>query len=103
VKVRNNHKLEAEEPAVIAKDEVEITKSPALTPLHQERITGYLKSGDLTDRQGNELGSYNITSTWYVGRYKDPMHQVSATVNGVSYTGRSQGEGYIFRGRLAKS
>jgi hypothetical protein len=68
-----------------------------------ERITAYLKSGDLTDRQGNRLGTYKITSTWHVGRHRDPIHQVCALVDGVTYTGRSQGEGYVFRGRRIKS
>ena len=67
-----------------------------------DRIIAYLcKDHQLNDWHGNKLGTYRITSTWKTPRsyVSDVMHQVYAKVDGVTYTGRSAGEGMIFTGR----
>lgn len=67
-----------------------------------QHIIGYLgKAGNLTNWHGETIGRYAIVSTWKTPRscYSDRMHQVEARVDGVLYTGRSAGEGMIFKGR----
>ena len=60
---------------------------------------------DITNWRGNKLGMGRVTARWetpgsYVSNY---MHQVEATINGVKYTGRTQGNGMIWKGkRMAK-
>jgi hypothetical protein len=48
-----------------------------------------------------ELGTYRITRTWKTPHsyVSSTMNQVYATVNGITYTGRSAGVGMLFRGR----
>ena len=70
-----------------------------------ERIAAYLgKDGQLTKWNGEVLGTYRITRTWRTPRsyVSSTMHQVYATVNGKTYTGRSAGEGMLFRGKECK-
>lgn len=66
-------------------------------------LIGYLgKDGQLTDWAGNRMGTYRITSTW-----RTPRSYVSSTMNQVAvklsdgrrYTGRSAGEGMVFKGK----
>ena len=59
---------------------------------------------ELLDWHGNVLGTCSITSTWKTPHsyVSSRMHQVYATVNGVTYTGRSAGAGMVFKGKRAK-
>jgi hypothetical protein len=66
------------------------------------RIVAYLgRDGVLTDWHGKPLGNYRITASWSTPHsfVSDTMHQVYATVDGVTYTGRSAGVSMIFKGR----
>ena len=66
------------------------------------RIVAYLGSdGVLTDWHGNKVGRYRITSQWKTPRsfLSSSMCQVVAYVNGVWYTGRSDGEGLAYVGK----
>jgi hypothetical protein len=67
-------------------------------------IIAYLgKDSVLSDWHGRRLGTYRITSTWPIHSWiSRTMHQVEATVAGVTYTGRSCGVGMIYRGRRKK-
>ena len=68
-------------------------------------IVAYLgKDGVLTDWHGERLGTYRIVSTWKTPRsyVSSSMSQVIATVDGVSYTGRSAGVGMVYKGRRTK-
>lgn len=69
-----------------------------------DAIVAYLgKNGSLQDWHGNELGNYRISASWRVNSYvSSHMHQVYAWVDGVRYTGRSGGEGMLFKGRKTK-
>jgi hypothetical protein len=71
-----------------------------------DHIIAYLgKDGVLTDWHGNPIGTYRITATWKTPRsyVSSTMNQVIAYTKGISYTGRSAGEGMVFRGkRVAK-
>lgn len=59
---------------------------------------------DLTDWHGNKIGTVKLTSGWSTGRFKfDRMHQAYAIVDGKTYTGRTRGEGMLFRGKRCKS
>lgn len=58
----------------------------------------------LADWHGKPLGTWRITATWptpnsYVS---SKMHQIEATVDGVVYTGRGVGEGFIYKGKVKK-
>ncbi len=68
-------------------------------------IVAYLgKDNNLLDWHGAKLGTYRTTASWrtpnsYVSsRY----YQVEASVDGVVYTGRSAGEGMIYKGKAKK-
>src|SRR5438552_4232374 len=68
-------------------------------------VTAYLgKNGQLTNWNGETIGTYRITRTWRTPKsyVSETMSQVYATVNGRTYTGRSAGVGMIFNGRLVK-
>lgn len=66
---------------------------------------GYLGREDgrlvLTSWKGIRLGTARIVATWRTpGSYvSSHYHQVEATINGAIYTGRSAGEGMIWKGR----
>jgi hypothetical protein len=64
---------------------------------------GYLGAGGkLLSCGGAELGRYRIRSTWRMPRscfISSYQHQVVATVDGRTYTGRSFGSHMIFKGR----
>ena len=71
----------------------------------ENHMTAYLgKDGQLTMWNGDVIGTYHISSTWKTPRsfVSSTMHQVYAVVNGVTYTGRSAGEGMLFRGRKVR-
>jgi hypothetical protein len=90
-----------------------------------DRITAYLgKDGALTDWHGNRLGTYRLTATWRLpwnAWQSSTMSQVRAVVRiprdmavglvsaalspdtFATYTGRSLGEGMVFRGRRVAS
>jgi len=54
----------------------------------------------LTDWHGNIIGKCYFSSSWKINSYiSDSMHQVYATVDGITYTGRSCGEGMAFKGK----
>lgn len=65
--------------------------------------TGKVVDGvrEITDWHGKRIGTMRITSTWATPRsyVSSTMHQAYATVDGVRYTGRTAGEGMIFKGR----
>ncbi len=57
------------------------------------------KLGTITDWHGNELGRITwCSATWNAGDGVR-MHQVEATINGVRYTGRTQGNGMTWKGK----
>ena len=58
-------------------------------------------SRDLTDWHGNVIGTIRLTSSWRTPRsfVSSRMYQGYATVDGVTYTGRTCGEGMIFNGK----
>ena len=67
---------------------------------------GYLgKKGVLTDWHGNSIGTYKIVSSWPTPQsfVSSRMYQVEAVVDDVVYTGRSAGEGMIFKGKRKKT
>jgi hypothetical protein len=71
-----------------------------------ERIAAYLgKNGQLTKWDGTVIGTYRVTSTWRTPRsyVSSTQSQVYAIVNGRKYTGRSAGEGMLFRGKQVKA
>jgi hypothetical protein len=47
------------------------------------------------------IGHYEITKTWDA-MSEVKIHQVYATVNGVTYTGKAQAAGGVFRGERLK-
>lgn len=49
-------------------------------------------SGTLTDWHGNKIGTYRPISTWWHG-YCSRMYAITATINGRTYYGRTQGPG----------
>ena len=59
---------------------------------------------ELTDWHGEVIGTCYISSTWRTQHsyVSSTMHQIYATVDGINYTGRSAGEGMIFRGRKVR-
>lgn len=70
-----------------------------IEPTH---IVAYLgKGGQLTKWDGTVIGHYNVVTTWptphsYVS---STMSQVEAWVGPRCYTGRSAGEGMVFKGK----
>jgi len=64
-------------------------------------VIGYLAdNGVLTSWHGKKIGTYHITSTWPIRSFMSTtISQVEATVNSVTYTGRSCGIGMIYRGK----
>lgn len=56
---------------------------------------------DLTDWHGNVIGEARLTSSWRTPRsfMASRMYQAYATVDGVTYTGRTCGEGMSYVGR----
>ena len=56
---------------------------------------------DLTDWHGNVIGRCRLAKSWATPRsyVSSRMYQVYATVDGVTYTGRSAGEGMSFSGK----
>src|SRR2546422_11649344 len=66
------------------------------------RIVAYLgKDKQLTKWDGTVIGTYRLASSWLTPSscYSSRMFQVYATVNGITYTGRSAGEGIVFKGK----
>lgn len=59
----------------------------------------------ITDWHGQHLANARITATWRTPHswLSDTMHQVEATIDGITYTGRSGGAGLIWRGRPKRS
>ena len=66
--------------------------------------SNYKPRRELRDWHGNVIGTCFFSSTWETPRswVSGEMHQIYATVNGVTYTGRGAGEGMAFRGRRVK-
>jgi hypothetical protein len=59
---------------------------------------------ELTDWHGNKIGTIHLASSWATPRsyVSSRMYQAYATVNGVQYTGRTAGEGMVFKGKRVK-
>lgn len=70
-----------------------------------DRIVAYLgKRGVLTDWHGSELGTWRAVASWPMtpdrsGTSWGRMFQVEASVGGMVYTGRSQGESMVYSGK----
>jgi hypothetical protein len=68
------------------------------------RVIAYLGDNHkLTDWHGMELGTWREISSWRQVSSKGmvtTIHQVEVMVDGLTYTGRSQGKGTIFHGKL---
>ena len=61
---------------------------------------GYPKGETLTDWIGKPIGTVHYTSSWPVRSYiGSRMHQMEATIGGVVYTGRTFGEGMLWKGK----
>jgi hypothetical protein len=61
--------------------------------------------GVLNDWHGRPIGRWSKVANWLVGsRWGLPtvVMQIRAVVDGITYTGRGQGPGMIFRGRAVK-
>lgn len=82
--------------------------------VHPEFITAYVgKQQDgapagvrvLTDWHGNPLGTIRFTSSWMTPRsyMSSRMYQGRAVVGGAVYTGRTAGEGMVFRGKRTRA
>jgi len=58
---------------------------------------------EITDWHGRMLGHGVITAVWHTPRSytSSRMMQIRAVIDGVAYTGRSAGNGMIWRGRRA--
>jgi len=73
----------------------------------EHRCVGYLGDDrELYSCNGEVLGTYRITATWRMPRtcfISSHQHQVEASINGMTYTGRSFGKGMIFKGRRLMS
>ena len=68
----------------------------------EDRCAAYLgERGELVDWRGRRIGRYRITARWPTPRSWLAAHmcQVEAHVEGRIYTGRSCGEGMLYRGR----
>ena len=59
---------------------------------------------ELTTWHGEKIGTLQVTSTWRTPRswVSSTMSQAVATVDGVRYTGRTAGEGMVFKGKRVK-
>lgn len=58
------------------------------------------KGGVLKTWHGKPIGTWRIVASWRVNSaYGSYMHQIEATVDGITYTGRGFGEGMIFKGK----
>ncbi len=70
-----------------------------------DRIIAYLgKDGILSDWHGKPLGTYRTVSTWPIYSFlSSSMSQVEAVVDGIRYTGRSLGEGMLYRGKRKRA
>lgn len=64
----------------------------------QFRLTG---NRDLTDWHGNVIGRVRLVSSWETPRshVSARMYQAYATVDGITYQGRTRGEGMAFNGK----
>jgi hypothetical protein len=69
------------------------------------RRVGFGKSDYIiTDWQGNEMGAAMIVAHWKINSYlSDCMMQVEARIGGRWYTGRSTGEGMLWRGKVMRN
>jgi len=71
-----------------------------------DRIVGYLSEDcrRLCTWSGEYLGTARVTARWRTPRsyVSSEMCQVEATVDGVTYTGRSCGGGMLYRGKRKK-
>jgi len=72
-------------------------------------VVGYLKgaeniggTGIVTDFNGKKLGVYTVISKWKTPKsyVSNIMLQVNARMDGVIYTGRSTGDGMLFKGKI---
>jgi hypothetical protein len=59
----------------------------------------------ITDWHGETLGTAKIKTSWATptSYMSDRCYQVEATVNGVTYTGRTCGAGMIYKGKVKRS
>jgi hypothetical protein len=70
--------------------------------LDRDQFVGYLGHDNrLLDGRGRVIGNYEITKTWDA-MSEVKMHQVYATVNGVTFTGKAQASSKVFRGERLK-
>jgi len=53
---------------------------------------------------GQTLGTARVTASWPIRSFmSDRMYQVSATIEGIRYTGRTCGAGMIWRGKARRT
>jgi len=59
----------------------------------------------VTDWHGHKLGNATIKTSWATptSYASDRCYQVDATVNGITYTGRTGGGGMIYKGKVKRS
>jgi hypothetical protein len=79
--------------------------------IDQDYAIGYLRfdreylnaRGEVRTWKGESLGTARITSIWRVYSYRGSrMMQVECRIRGKRYTGRSFGNGLIWRGKRCK-
>ena len=60
---------------------------------------------DLTNWHGAIIGRIRLAKSWATPRshVSSKMYQAYATVDGITYTGRTAGEGMIFKGKACKA
>lgn len=68
-----------------------------------EWVTGYMASdmATVTDWHGTPLGKAKVIASWATpfSYVSERWFQVECTIDGVTYTGRTAGEGMSYRGK----
>jgi hypothetical protein len=70
-----------------------------------EYAVGYMSKdmNEIRSWDGKHLGTARVTASWPIRSFiSDRMYQVSATIDGIRYTGRTCGAEMIWRGKVSK-
>jgi hypothetical protein len=77
-----------------------VTESLAIAYLKFDGHESLYATGTVTDWHGNRLGTARIVGKWKQGSFvSSHMLQVECCINGIWYTGRSAGNGMIWKGK----
>lgn len=90
--------------ATVLHDGKEFTAMGSVVDHKAGRVTGYPKGNVLQTWDGKPIGTCTVTSTWRLRVFAGPltMRQYHATVDGIHYTGRGQGDGMCLNLRRCK-